>query len=199
MKKIISLILIVILIISNIVLGYNLYTTKKNYKNEKQLAENANQLAFYNYCNSLSFIFNDLNDEIFKAGKQNEINSQYMKKSIVKNIDRFVSVEQAILQLSRSDAQIYKVYSEGKFDLISIYFMTLGEVCMTNNPLDNEDINILHQILDKTKMLSVYGESSKNYKEELDPEHHPLDKITALYQDMGGLCNEGYERLKGKR
>ncbi|HAZ36274.1 MAG TPA: hypothetical protein DEF85_03215 [Clostridiaceae bacterium] len=190
MKKTTSLILI--LIILSTVLGYNLYTTKKNYKN-------ANQLAFYNYCNSLSFIFKDLNDEIFEAGKENEINSQYMKQSIAKNIDRFVSVEQMISQLSESDARIKKVYSKGKFALISNYFMTLGEVSRTNNSLDNEDINILHQILDKAKMFGIYGESSKNYKEELDPEHNPLDKIITLCQDMGNLCNEGYERLKGKR
>lgn len=192
--KILKKVLVFILSISivlKIILGYKMYTIKNR-------LDTQNEVAFYNYCKNIGCIFEDLDQEIFKTENKNQMNSEYMKQSISKNVKRFVDVERTISKLSKSDNRIKKISSEYNFYLIDDYFISLAMIVEENIPLNNEDISILHEVIDKGKTFGIYGYSSENYKKELDPEHPPLDKIAKLYQDIGRLCDKGNKKLEAK-
>lgn len=195
MKKTIILILSVSILI-NIILGYGIYSTQNNAYTK---VETANELSLYNCCSCLYFALDDLNNEIFLSENKNQINSEYMNQFISKNAERVFKIGQMILQLCFSDEHINnKINTKNGLMMTGNYFMLLVAVTSRNIPLDNEDISILHEILDKGKLFGLYGETSKNYKKELDPEHPPIDKIAELYEDMEKPCERGYEKLKAK-
>lgn len=196
MKKVIILILS-ISILMNIILGYRVYSTQNKVNKVYTEVENANELSLYNCCSCLYFVFEDLNDEIFLKNNINQINTEYMQQIISKEVHRLISIQHMIIRLTYDDHIDKKIHSDDIF-VVGEYFGSLSGAIKHNVILDNEDISILHQILDEGKMFGLYGESSRNYKKELDPEHPPLDKIGKLYEDLGKLCKEPYEKLESK-
>jgi len=177
-----SIILILSLIL-NLTLGGMLLQKTRNFNKQSEL-------AFYGCCRSTSYVYEDLDNKLFKGAATNLNDSEYVKAVLSECYERFSEIGLITIGLSGKDKRIAKIGNGDPNYSMASYLSYLTEKVNKNKTLDEKDISTLKNIIAKGKLLYSFEDSGPNYNSKYGDEH-PLVKIDNLYKEINKLCEAG--------
>jgi len=174
--------LLIISIIFNLIFGGVLF--KKNWDNKKQT-----ELTFYNYCRSISYVYEDLDYKLFKSAAADLNNKEYVRTTISNCTERFSHISKMMRELVEKDKRIDKITGIDMNYPVTTYLWSLSDKVNKNKALDEKDITTLKEIIAKGKQFYSFVDSAPNYNSKYDPET-PLDKIAKMNNEINKLCED---------